>query len=165
MILPLAAATVHLRMEVGVPARLRAHGRGGPDRLPKSSSWAPARVRTENATKLSLPGSFCRSTFFLPLFYFFLLLFLIFSYFLLFVFKVLCKRILFLRSDALFVTIPSQQAENTRPSMSAKPHSTSYYCCSVFGTSFKRRFLKWTELYKLQCLRYKLVMLLNNLNS
>ena len=26
--------------------------------------------------------------------------------------------------------------------MSAKPHSTSYYCCSVFGTSFKPHFPK-----------------------
>jgi len=70
----------------------------------------------------SYTGSFCRSVFFLPFFYF-LLLFLILNYFLLFVSKVPCKRILFLRSDALFETTPSQQVEN-RPSLSAKPHST-----------------------------------------
>lgn len=166
MILPLAVATVHLRKDVGVPAWLRACGRGGPDRLPKSSSWAPPRDRTENAINLSLLGKFCRSSiFFLPLFYFFLLLFLILSYFLLFVCKVLCKRILVLWSDALFVTTPSWQVENARPSVSAKPHSNFYYCHSVFDTSFKPHFLKCTELCKLQSLRYKLVVLLNTLNS
>lgn len=96
IIVLLAATAIHLRKEVGVPAQLRALGTAEPDGLPKSSSWAPHRDCTENAIKLSLPGSFCRGTFF-SLFYSFTLLFLILilNYFLLFVFKVPCKRILF----------------------------------------------------------------------
>lgn len=102
------------------------------DRLPKSSSCAPPRNHKEDTTKLSLPARFCRSVFRVPLLYFFLL-FLILIYLLLFVFKVLRKTILVLRSDALFVTIPSQQVENIRSSMPTKQQPTSHFSRHVFA--------------------------------
>lgn len=76
---------------------------------------------------------------------------------------------LFSTSSYSFSQLPSHfcfqislQVKNTRPYKFAKPCSVSY-CCSVFDTSFKLHFLKYTNFYKLQFPRCKLEMLLNTL--
>lgn len=117
--------------------------KGGGSLCLVESSWEGVADRLPKSSSLLLPGTtkkIPQSWVFQPVSAEACLVFLfstssyslILIYFLLFVFKVLCKRILVLRNDALFVTIPSQQVENIRSSMPTRQQPISYFVVNVF---------------------------------